>query len=152
MYMVYVWLGIIVAGLIFEAVEAGTLVSIWFSLGAVIPLIMSFFGINEFWFIALEAIIFGVTTVLCLVFLRKIVKKTLYKNSNEKTNMEEYIGKKYKISRVDGDISYIKLNGVEYRVVDDDGESMQLNDVVVVLKIKGNKIIVDKFNKEKGEN
>lgn len=149
MYMVYIWLAIIAAGLLLEAVEAGTLVTIWFSVGAVVPLIMSFFGITGIWYIILQIIIFGLVTILCLVFIRRIVRKTLLKNSKEKTNMDINIGKKFKISRVDDDIRYIKLNGVEYRVVDDNGENMELGDQVEVLKIRGNKIVVNKIEKEK---
>ena len=149
MYMVYVWLAIIAVGLLLEAVEAGTLVTIWFSAGAVIPLIMSCFGIASAWFIILQIIVFGIVTILCLIFLRKIAKKTLFRNNKEKTNMDIYIGKKFKISRIDNEISYIKINGIEYKVEDDNGDSMKLNDMIVVLKIKGNKIIVDKI--EKGE-
>ena len=65
--------------------------------------------------------------------------------------MDLYIGKKFKVVRVDGDLAYIKINGVEYRAVDDDGESVALNENVVLLKIRGNKVVVDKINKEEGE-
>ena len=152
MYMVYIWVAILAVGLILEAVESGTLVTIWFSVGAIIPLIMSFFGITEFWYIALEVIVFGTVTILSLVFLRRVARKTLFKNNKEKTNMDLYIGKKFKVVRVDGDLAYIKINGVEYRAVDDNGESVALNENVVLLKIMGNKVVVDKINKEEGVN
>lgn len=148
MYMVYIWLAVIAAGLLLEAVEAGTLVTIWFSVGAVIPLIMGSFGITEVWYIVLQVIIFGVVTILCLIFLRKIAKRTLFKNSKEKTNMDVNVGKKFKVVRVEEDITYIKINGVEYRAVDDDGEEIQLGDMVEIINIKGNKVIVNKISKE----
>ena len=151
MYMIYVWLAIIAVGLLLEAVEAGTLVTIWFSVGAIIPLIMSFFGLTAVWYIILQVIVFGIVTILCLVYLRRIAKKTLFKNNKEKTNMDMYIGKKYKIIRVEQEISYIKINGVEYRAVDDDGESITLGDEVVVIKVRGNKVVVDKLKKENKE-
>ena len=152
MYMVYIWVSIIAAGLLLEAVEAGSLVTIWFSVGAIIPLIMSFFGITTAWYIVVEVIVFGFITVLSLVFLRKIAKRTLLKNSKEKTNMEIYIGKKFKISRIDedNDIFYIKLNGVEYRVVSENEENFALGDQVELLSISGNKVIVKKVE-QKGE-
>lgn len=148
MYMVYIWVAIIAAGLLLEAVEAGTLVTIWFSVGAVIPLIMAFFGFTEVWYIILQVIIFGVITILCLIFLRKIARRTLLKNSKEKTNMDVNVGKNFKVVRVDDDITYIKINGVEYRAVDDNGEEIKLDDMVEVIKITGNKVIVNKINKE----
>ena len=147
MYMIYVWLAIISAGLLLEAVEAGTLVTVWFSVGAIIPLVMSFFGIDAAWYIILQIIIFGIVTILCLVFLRRIVRKTILKNSKGKTNMDLYMGKKFKIARVENEISYIKINGIEYRAVDDDGESVQLGDYVEVIKVRGNKVVVNKINK-----
>ena len=148
MYMVYIWLAVIAAGLLLEAVEAGTLVTIWFSVGAVIPLIMGFFNITEVWYIVLQLIIFGVVTILCLIFLRKIAKRTLFKNNKEKTNMDVNIGKKFKVVRVEEDIIYIKINGVEYRAIDDNGEEIKLGDMVEIINIKGNKVIVNKISKE----
>ena len=83
MFMLYIWLAVIASGLLLEAVEAGTLVTIWFSVGAIIPFIMSFFGITETWYLVLQIVIFGIVTVLCLIFLRKITKRTLFKNNQE---------------------------------------------------------------------
>ena len=148
MYMLYIWLAIIAVGLLLEAVEAGTLVTIWFSAGAIIPLIMSAFGITEPWYIILQIVVFGIVTILCLVFIRKIAKRTLFKNSKEKTNMDLNVGKIVKVSRIDGEFCYIKLNGIEYNVVDDDGEVLNFGDQVEILKIRGNKIVVNKINKE----
>ena len=147
MFMLYIWLAVIASGLLLEAVEAGTLVTIWFSVGAVIPFIMSFFGITETWYLVLQIVIFGIVTVLCLIFLRKITKRTLFKNNQEKTNMDIYVGKTYKITRTEDEISYIKINGVEYRAVDDTAEQLQLGDQVQVVKVRGNKVVVDKINK-----
>ena len=80
MYMLYIWLAVLCLGLLIEAVSAGTLVSVWFSAGAVIPLIMSFWGVTDPWYITVQIIIFGLVTSLSLIFLRKIAKKLLYKN------------------------------------------------------------------------
>lgn len=146
MFMLYIWLAVIASGLLLEAVEAGTLVTVWFSAGAVAPFIMSLFGITEAWYLVLQIVIFGLITVLCLIFLRPIAKRTLFKNNQEKTNMDIYVGKKYKITRVDNEISYIKINGVEYRAVDDSAEQLQLGDQVQLVKVRGNKVVVDKIN------
>ena len=144
MYMVYVWLAIIAAGLILEAIEAGTLVTIWFSVGAVIPLILSLFGITELWYIILQLIIFGIVTILCLIFLRKIAKKTLFKNVKEKTNLDALIGKKFKVISADNDVCYIKINGIEYRAIAEDEANLEVEDLVEVIKLEGNKVIVKK--------
>lgn len=148
MYMLYVWLAVIAAGLLLEAVEAGTLVTIWFSAGAVIPLIMSFWGITDAWYIILQLIVFCVVTIFSLLYLRRFVRKFIQKNSKGKTNMDMYVGKSFKVSRVDGEIAYIKLNGIEYHIVTEKEEDFELNEKVEIVKIKGNKVIVEKKEKQ----
>ena len=145
MYMLYIWLGILCLGLLVESINAGTLVSIWFSAGAVIPLIMSLFNINTPLYIALQIVIFGVVSILCLVFLRKICKKLLFNNMQDKTNLDLYIGKKFTISAKYDNVTYIKFNGVEYSAMlegDDEVNDLKLGDRVEIIRFQGNKAIV----------
>ncbi len=150
MYMLYIWLAVICVGLLVEVLEAGTLVSIWFSLGAIIPFFMSFYRVDSAWYIALQVGVFGVVTLLSLIFLRKVAKKTLFRNTKEKTNLDAIVGKKLKIVSHSGEVFYAKLNDIEYRVVCED--ELQVGDKVEVVKLEGNKLIVKKEEKEnKGE-
>lgn len=146
MFMLYIWLAVVCIGLVIEAINAGTLITVWFSVGAIIPLIMSFWDINTPVYICVQILIFGVVTSLCLIFLRKITMKLLFKNKDEKTNLDLYVGKKLKISSVREDISYIKFNGIEYRAVLDNGENLGLEDKVEIIKFQGNRAIVKKVN------
>ena len=66
-FMIYVWLGIICVGLLVEGLNAGTLVSVWFAVGAVVPMIMSFWEINSVAYLTAQIIVFGVVTSLCLI-------------------------------------------------------------------------------------
>lgn len=145
MFMIYIWLAVICVGLLVEVLEAGTLVSIWFSLGALIPFFMSFYRVDYVWYIALQVGIFGVVTLLSLIFLRKVAKKTLFRNNKEKTNLDAIVGKKLKIVSQLDDVFYAKLNGVEYRVVCD--EDVKVGDKVEVVKLEGNKLIAKKVDK-----
>ena len=147
-YMLWLWLAVICVGLVVEAVEAGTLVSVWFSLGAVIPLFMSFYKTNDTLYISLQFIIFGVTTILLLVFIRKLAKKWLFKNANEKTNLDSYVGKKYVVKEIIEGNAYIKINGVGYAVQDED-EKLNIGDSVEIKEFKGNKTVVSKIKEEK---
>ncbi len=147
MYMLYIWLTVLCVGLLIESLNAGTLITIWFSAGAVVPLIMSFWGITSPAYITAQVIIFGVVTSLCLVFLRKIAKKTLFKNSKDKTNLDLYVGKKYTISNKYNNVTYIKFNGIEYSAVlenDDEVNDLKLGDMVEIIRFQGNKAIVKK--------
>ncbi len=154
MFMLYIWLGVFCAGLLMESVVAGTLVSIWFSVGAIIPFIMSCFGIVSPGYIIAEIIIFGVVTILCLIYLRKICKKLLFKNSKDKTNMDLNIGKKYKIITKYGNVTYIKFNGIEYSAYlegDDEINDLEIGDMVQIIRFQGNKAIVKRAEEKKGE-
>ncbi len=151
MYMLYIWLAILCGGLLFEALQAGTLVSLWFSVGAIIPLIMSCWGITTPVFITVQVVIFGLVSTLCLVYVRKIAKKLLFKNSKDKTNLDLYINKKFTITNKYGNMTYIKFNGIEYSAIlegDDEVNDLQLGDKVEVIRFEGNKAIVNKVNKD----
>lgn len=146
-YMLYIWLAVLCVGMLIEALNAGTLVSIWFSIGAIIPLIMSFWGIDSPAYITTQVFIFGIVTTLCLVLLRKIAKKFLFKNSKDKTNMDLYIGKKFNIVNKYENVTYIKFNGIEYSAYlenDDEINDLQIGDKVEILRFEGNKAIVKK--------
>lgn len=148
MYMLYIWLGVVALGLLIESLNAGTLITIWFSIGAIIPLIMSFWGITTPVYITVQVVIFGLVTALCLIFLRKIAKKMLFKNSQDKTNLDLHIGKKYTISNKYENTTYIKFNGIEYSAIlenDDEVNDLQLGDKVEIIRFEGNKAIVKKI-------
>lgn len=142
-YMVWVWLVVICVGLLVETIEAGTLVSVWFSVGAIIPLLMSFWRTNNPVYISFQFIIFGIVTTIMLVFIRKFAKRLLYRNANEKTNLDAYVGKTFKIKEIIDDNAYIKINGVGYAVQDED-EELKVGDEVKIIEFKGNKTVVDK--------
>ena len=147
MYMLYIWLAVLCAGLVVEALQAGTLVSIWVSIGAIIPLIMSFWGITSPEYITIQVVVFGVVTALCMIFIRKIAKKMLFKNSKDKTNLDLYVGKKFTISNKYGNVTYIKFNGIEYSAVleyDDEVNDLEIGDKVKIVRFEGNKAIVKK--------
>lgn len=145
MYMTYVWLTVLCVGMLIESINAGTLVTIWFSVGAIIPLIMSLFKITTVTYITIQFVVFGVVTLLCLIFLRKIAKKLLFKNSKDKTNLDLYLGKEFTIIKKYGDIAYIKFNGIEYSAFlenANEANNLEVNDKVEIIRFEGNKAIV----------
>lgn len=144
MHFVYFWLAVIVVSLVIELVDTGTLISVWFAVGAVIPFVMSFWGIDYAWYIALQFIVFGVVSAVCLLFLRKIAKKLLFKGKDEKTGLDTHVGKSFKISSVVDDNAYIKINGIDYKVVAQDDNDFEKGQVVKVVKFSGNKVVVEK--------
>ena len=145
MYMAYIWLAVICIGLVVEFLDAGTLVSIWVSVGAVIPLIMGLFKITAIWYITLQIVIFGVVTALCIIFLRKLCKKLIFKNSSEKTNMDVFVGKKVKIQQIENGKILVKFNDIMYTAIPEfDSEDFEEGETVRVVKFSGNKVIIHK--------
>lgn len=148
MYMQYLWLAVIILCVIVEFIDAGTLVSIWFSVGAVIPCFMGFYQTTNPWYISSQFIIFGIISTVCLVFLRKIAKKLLFKNSKETTNLDALVGKNVKVLSCEENGSTIKLNGIVYSAITENEKDLNVGDVVEIVKFSGNKVIVKLKNKE----
>ena len=138
--MMWVWLGVMVASLVIELCTM-EVVSIWFTFGAILPFILEVVGgVGLEW----QLVAFVIVSAVLIACLRKITKKFLLRNSEGKTNLETIIGQKYKLidpitSETNGTI---KINGVVWTAVCENGESKQTGEIVEVVKISGNKIIV----------
>ena len=108
--MFWVWLGIIVVTAIVE-IFTMELVSIWFTIGAIIPFILS--GTTT---LALEwqILIFVAVSAILMLSLRGVTKKFLLKNAKEKTNLDLLVGKKVRmLERTDFEtMGSVKINDV----------------------------------------
>ena len=140
-YMVWIWLGIFVLTVVLEAVTQD-LVSIWFSLGSMAALCVSF-GV-PFW---VEIIVFFVVSTITLIFTRPLVKK-LMDRQIRKTNTDDFVGKKVKvvsdIDKFDG--GEIKINGIIYTAIlqEEENEAILKDSIVEIITLKGNKVVVKK--------
>ena len=143
--MTYIWLGVICASLLLEAVNAGSLVCIWFTLGGLASLAMSFVDNSSVMYIVSQFLVFGIVSALCILFLRKIALKYLYKNKDDKTNLDLFVGKKMKITKKYENTPYVKFNGIEYSVVEEQEENLEIDDTIEIVKFEGNKIIAKKI-------
>ena len=104
-YMWIIWLVLFVAMLIIEAIGPA-LVSIWFALGAVIALILSFIPEVAWW---IEVIVFVVISIATLLALRPILKRYIKRN-NYNTNIDSFTGKR---GYVIEDITYLRPGAVK---------------------------------------
>lgn len=137
---IIMWLAIFFIAI---AVELATteLVSVWFSGGALISLILACFDVD--WVIQL--IVFVVVSAVLLILTRPFVRKKLNSPSH-KTNVDSLIGKEIIIlSKVD------KLNPGEGKVRDViwtcityDEEGINPGDIAKIKDIDGNKLIITK--------
>lgn len=144
-FMIWVWLGVIVLAIILEAITFD-ITSIWFAFGAIPSLILSLIG-GISWYVQL--IVFIVLSVLLILSLRGVVKKWLFKNAKEKTNMDALLGKEYKLlSAINEDNSgTVKINGVVWSCLEVNSQSIDEGNYVKIIKIEGNKLIVEKVEK-----
>ena len=144
--MFYVWIGIIVVSAVIEFITLD-MTSIWFTAGAIPSLIMSIVG-GVRWEIQLA--VFFVLSVVLILSLRKVTKKFLLRNAKEKTNLDALVGKTYKmLTRADDDeVGTIKVNGVVWNAVSNDGKAIEVGQQVKIVKVDGSKFIVEKVVKE----
>ncbi len=138
----WIWLAVIVVTAVVEMLTM-EVVSIWFTFGAIIPFILSATNVVGW---EIQIIVFVVVSAVLILSLRKITKKFLLRNSNEKTNLDSIIGKKYRlIDRTDFENNgTVKVNGVVWSVLSDNGEAIESGEIVQIVKIDGNKLIVKK--------
>jgi len=140
-YMGVVWL---IAVIGFTVLEASTVqfVSLWFAGGALVSLIMFVLGASLSW----QIIGFAVSSLLLLILTRPFVRK-MTKNTENKTNSDALIGRKTVIIKETdsfGDGGEAKIDGKIWTVKSSDGAVLMPEEIVVIEKIEGVKLIVRK--------
>lgn len=138
--MFWIWLGIIIVTFLVEIFTA-ELISIWFTIGAIPPFILSATqSVHAIW----QVVIFAVLSAVLMLSLRKVTKKWLLRNSNEKTNTDLLIGKKCTLIDACGLETFgtVKINGVEWNAVGDKQQNIAKGALVVIVGLSGNKLIV----------
>ena len=145
-YMWIIWLALFVIMLVVEA-SGPALVSVWFSFGALIALIVSFIPGVEWW---IELIVFVAVSAATLLALRPIFKK-YFKQNSYRTNVDSFIGKK---GYVIEDISLLKPGAVKIGDVSwtavpaNEKEEIKENEIIEVVAVNGNKLSVRKVEEK----
>jgi len=140
-YMWIIWLSLFVIMLIVEA-STTELVSVFFALGALVAMIISFIPNVEWW---VQLIVFVVVSGATLAALRPLVKK-FFNKEKRSTNVDEMIGKKLTVLDVNNDgYPEVKFNGLLWRIEGvEEEEKFEVNQKVEIVTIKGNKLVVRK--------
>ena len=146
-YLWIIWLVIFVSMLVVESLGP-TLVSVWFALGALVALIISFIPGVAWW---IELIVFVVVSATALLALRPVFKHLLKRNVF-KSNVDSMQGKRGYVTE---DITYlvpgsVKLGDVKWSAVPQEKKDTFIKgEVVEVVAINGNKLIVKKVEEKK---
>ena len=141
-FMWIVWLVLLVLMILVEAMGPA-LVSIWFAVGALAALIVSFIPGVAWW---IEVIIFVVVSTITLLAVRPLSKR-YFKRNVVKSNVDSLVGKRgillKEVSPFDSGLC--KINDVLWTAISgNEKETIQEGSVVEVVAIAGNKLIIKK--------
>jgi len=137
--MVIIWFAVIIVAGVIEALTMD-LSSVWFSVGAFFALIIAIFLPELIW---LQVLIFIAFSIGLLLILRPTFKKYIRKNEI-KTNSDSLVGKIAVCTKpiVDGERGEVKIEGKIWTAIAN--ENIEANEKVMVLAIKGVKLVVRK--------
>lgn len=143
-YMWIIWLSVFVLSLIIEAVGTD-LVTIWFAVGSLLALILSFIEPVPFW---TEIIVFFVVSIACLLLVRPLARKYL-RGQILKSNADGLVGRKgVLLEKIDAfHRGAVQIGDVRWTCVGlDDNSKIEEGKVVEIVAISGNKLIVREAN------
>jgi membrane protein implicated in regulation of membrane protease activity len=135
-----IWLGLLVAFLVAEAVCAVHLVSIWFALGTVAALVVYMLS-GPVW---LQVLVFAVVSGALLVALWPLTKKFLTPHLTA-TNIDSVIGSTGRVTAAIDNTQaqgQVKLGAMEWTARSSSGEPIAEGTLVRVDKIEGVKVFV----------
>lgn len=140
--MIFVWLGILVLMIIFEAVTT-QLVSVWFALGALAAFLTTLAGVENVW---VQVIVFVAVSAVALAVTRPILKRVIQRKT-EPTNADMVLGKTGVVTEsIDNlaDTGYVKVGGAVWTARSADDSMIGKDEKVTVQEIRGVKLLVTK--------
>ena len=143
MVWVYIWLAVVAFSIIIEFLTTD-LVSVWFIGGGLVAMILAILKVDLLW----QLLAFIILSIVLLIFCRKPILKLIGKNISA-TNADSLIGKDFiLLSPISFNVSgTVKINDVIWTAdTETDGTEIAAGEVVTVVKIKGNKLIVERAN------
>ena len=141
-WLIFLWLGIIVLTIVLEATSYD-LISIWFSAGALVSMILAIIDATtklEINWVA-QVLVFVIVSLILILSLRPVTKKYL-KRIDVKTNIDTIVGKHgIVVDAIEsGERGTVKVDGVIWTAISND--DVLSDEKVEVLAIEGNKLIV----------
>lgn len=135
----FIWLAVFVVFLIVEA-NTVAIVSLWFSVGALVAMLLSFIGVPFGW----QCAVFLVVSCVLLACLRPLVRKYI-KPKITRTNVDSIIGSTgYVTAPIDNvsALGKVKLGAMEWTARSTDGAVIPEGTLVKVDRIEGVKVFV----------
>lgn len=144
---IILWLAVFLIALGTE-LSTTQLVSIWFSGGALVSLILACFNVH--WIIQIA--VFLIVSLLLLVLTRPFIRKRIH-NPETKTNADSMIGSEILISK---EVSEQmpgegKFRDIVWTCKTDSGETISAGEFAIIKEIRGNSLIVTRKGKALNE-
>lgn len=141
-WLIFLWLGIIILTIVLEATSYD-LISIWFSAGALVSMILAIIDATtklEINWVA-QVLVFVIVSLILILSLRPVTKKYL-KRIDVKTNIDTIVGKHgIVVDAIEsGERGTVKVDGVIWTAISND--DVLSDEKVEILAIEGNKLIV----------
>ena len=137
---VILWLTMCIILLVVEGLSIN-LITIWFALGAGAAFFLALFHLPFIWQLAA----FAIVSIITLLLTRPLVVRMLKQKPSEKTNVDAYIGKEAIVVEPIDNLrgkGLIRIAGVTWTAVSDDGQDIPADARVVVVSVKGVKAFV----------
>lgn len=148
-YLWIVWLAVLVASVVMEAVTAD-LIAIWFFPGALIAMVLSLCRVPA---PVQPAVFLG--TGLILIFCTRPFCRKFLKEKNAKTNTDILIGAECLVTEEIDNLrerGEVKVGGLRWSARTECEGTVPVGTLVTVLKIQGVKLIVEPKKEKKKEN
>jgi len=141
---VFVWLGLVVAFVIAEALTT-QFISIWFAVGSLVGLFFGFISAPSW----LQFLAFAVTSAILLALTKPLVRK-LTAGRSTPTNADRAIGETaLVVMEIAGGLAgQVKINGLTWSAVSPYDVVIPVGDRVIVRAIEGVKLIVEPISEK----
>ncbi len=139
--MLYLWIAVLVAAVIIEALTADLLV-IWFFPAALVSLILSLFPVPPL----VQVSVFLVLGLVLIFSTRPLCRRWL-RNKGEKTNADALIGRYAIVTEEINNLleqGEVRVGGLCWSARSAGGDTIAVGEQVEILEIKGVKLIVKK--------
>ena len=148
MNWMWMWFGISLALFLVELCTVD-LISIWFAIAAlVLGVIAAIFpNLHIIWQLA----IFMVLSAGLFFATRPFVKRFMARKKGQETNLELIVGTTARVTeRIENsrECGAVKIGGLTWTARSEDGSILEIDTLVTVKEIKGNKVIVEKVTNE----
>ena len=136
---IYFWIFILFASIIVELITATALVSIWFAVGALASLLLSYLNVS----FIIQSITFFVVSLATIVLIRPLAIKNKRGNTIP-TNNDRFIGRQTKLlkSIKNDEWGELKIDGTIWHATSYNSSAIDEGSLVEVLAIEGSKLIV----------